>query len=120
MTRKVGRPAYEPTPAERHKVAISAAGGMTHAQISSLLGISADTLEKYFAVELTRGAMEKRAEILAALFKAAKRGSASAARAFLVGPSGPPGKKEQASAAAAVAQSGTEWDDLLPQARAVQ
>lgn len=131
-----GRPPHVPTAASRRKVAVSAGGGMRHEDIALALGISAPTLLKYYGHELSSGAMERRAEVMIALHQAAKKGSSSAARAYLAltpelhappapaegdakpeqpaAPKAAPlGKKEQAQADAATAQQGTEWERLL-------
>lgn len=109
---------------------------MHHEDIATALGISDDTLRKYYAAELSAGALTRRMEVLEGLHAAAKRGSSSAARAYLehspefhVPPQpaepAPPaepkpvrvpalGKKEQAQADAVSAHVGTDWADLLP------
>lgn len=127
--RKRGRPAYAPTAAQRRQVSIAAGGGMSHVDIATALGIARDTLEKHFAVELSAGALGRRMEVLQALHAAAKKGSSSAARAYLqheATPAVPPppeqpqptkaepvGKKAQAQADAVTAARGTDWDNLL-------
>lgn len=109
---------------------------MSHEQIALGLGITKPTLYKHFGEELSTGAAQKRMEAMEALFAAARRGNAAAARTFLAisaapAPSKPPapapdakqpkaerlGKKEQAQADAVGAQAGTEWDNLLPAGR---
>lgn len=134
----MARPPYKPTPALRRKVSIAAGGGMAHEEIALALGISQPTLRKHFEIELSTGAFERRLEIVAAMHKAAKAGSVSAARAYmqltphLAAPPVAPaeraekaapalGKKEQANVEARTAHVGTEWADLLrPQAAPVQ
>ncbi len=110
---------------------------MRHVDIATALGISRETLEKYFEAELSAGALERRMEVLQALHAAAKRGSSSAARAYLqheATPAVPPapqpdaaspkaeplGKKAQAQADAVTAARGTDWDNLLAPAGPVQ
>lgn len=115
---------------------MAAGGGMLHEDIATALGISDDTLRKYYAGELTAGALTRRMEVLEGLHAAAKRGSSSAARAYLehtpefhvpplpkepAAPVEPKpervpalGKKEQAQADAVTAHVGTDWADLLP------
>ena len=106
------------------------------ADIATALGISRETLEKHFEAELSAGALERRMEVLQALHAAAKRGSSSAARAYLqheATPAVPPapqpdaaaksetlGKKAQAQADAVTAARGTEWDNLLGPTAPVQ
>ena len=131
-----GRPPHVPTAASRRKVAIGAGGGMRHEDLATALGISRPTLELHYAHELSAGALSKRLEVLEGLHAAAKRGSSSAARAYLEAeaefgvppapkePAAPPeakpekvpalGKKEQAQADALTAHVGTDWADLLP------
>jgi hypothetical protein len=101
---------------------------MSHEDIALALGISRNTLERYFANELSVGASSKRMDAMEGLHRAAKKGNVAAAKQYLSGtmrtappppphPSQartePPGKKEQAQAAAKTAQHGTEWEDLL-------
>lgn len=107
---------------------------MRHVDIATALGIARDTLEKHFESELAGGALARRMEVLQALHAAAKKGSSSAARAYLAHeatpavpplpvpdekPAAPVGKKAQAQADAVTAARGTEWDNLLAP-RAVQ
>ena len=126
----MARPSHKPTAAMRRRVSIAAGGGMTHEAIAQALGISKPTLEKHYETELATGANLRRMEVLEKLFQSARKGSTSAARAFMqnqpeftvlakteVGPAPKaekPGKKEQAQADAVDAESGTGWDGLLP------
>lgn len=108
---------------------------MTHEAIALALGISEPTLRKHYAAELSAGAHLRRAEVLEKLFTSAKKGSTSAARAYLQhaaqfapleegaepkpgpAPAEKPaklGKKQQAQADAVGAERGTDWDGLLP------
>lgn len=131
--RSRGRPAHQPTSALRRQVSIAAGGGMRHEDIALALGIARDTLEKHYAHELTTVATMRRMEVLQGLHAAAKRGSSSAAKAYLAiepqlaappaapsaGQDSPPqrvrpeGKKAQAAEDAKTAQVGTDWGDLL-------
>lgn len=138
VARKRGRPAFAPTAAQRRQVSIAAGGGMRHVDIATALGIARDTLEKHFEAELSGGAIARRMEVLQALHAAAKKGSSSAARAYLqheATPAVPPlpvvpaagatkaepiGKKAQANADAVTAARGTEWDSLLSPGAPVQ
>lgn len=140
-----GRPAHVPTPALRRKVSVAAGGGMRHVDIATALGISRETLEKWYESELSAGATLRRLEVLAALHTAATRGSSSAAKAYLQfepqfavppgdgdaagapaaapAPSAVPprlGKKDQAQADAETASVGTEWADLMKPAAPLQ
>lgn len=128
----MGRPKLEFTATQRRKVAVAAAGGMSHEAIAEALGISRNSLEKHFQSELSTVAHQRRMEVLMAQFQAAKRGNVSAQKAFLANepqaavpplPMNPPalaptparrGKKEQAQAEAVTAARGTEWDEILP------
>lgn len=79
-----GRPPHQTTAATRAKVSIAAgSGAMTHQEIAIALGISRETLEKYYEHELSIGALTKRLEVLQGLHAAAKKGSSSAARVYL-------------------------------------
>lgn len=82
-TRGRGRPAFTPTAAQRQRVSISAGAGMKHGDIALALQIHVDTLRKYFEAELSVGAQQRRMEVLNGLFQAAKKGSSSAAKAYL-------------------------------------
>lgn len=118
----MARPRYKPTPEQRERVAIAAGAGMSHESIAAALGIARNTLDLHFSEELTKGAAEKRMEILAAMFKTAKDGNVSAQKAYLsqtaqASPQQPEGKKAQADLDAKTAQSGTDWESLLPSAR---
>ncbi len=118
---------------------------MRHEDIALALGISRETLAKHYGFELSSGALARRAEVLNALHAAAKKGSSSAARAYLehtpelaappvdglaptasTQPAAEParpqrlGKKEQAQAEAVTAQQGTDWDGLLRPPAALQ
>lgn len=105
---------------------------MRHEDIAIALGINSDTLRKYYELELSVGANVRRLEALKGLHRAAKRGSSSAAKAYLAidpqiaapphtpkdadAPAAEPklGKKDQAQADAVSAQDGSQWDGLLP------
>ncbi|MDP3822877.1 MAG: hypothetical protein Q8R33_15505 [Burkholderiales bacterium] len=76
---------YRPSPAVRHHVSVCAGAGYSHASIAAALGISRNTLEKVFRLELSSGAARRRMEVLDALLRAAKRGNVSAMKAFLRG-----------------------------------
>jgi hypothetical protein len=131
-----GRPEHQVTAATRRQVSIAAGGGMRHEDIAIALGISRETLRKHYITELTVVASLRRLEVLQSLHIAAKKGSTSAAKAYLANepqleapPAGvgdgaaapavpekqvkmatPLGKKEQANADAKTAHVGTEWD----------
>lgn len=106
---------------------------MTHEAIALALRISEPTLRKHYAEELSAGAHLRRAEVLEKLFNSARKGSTSAARAYLQhsaqfaplgeGEAAKPGaaekpaklgKKEQAKVDAVGAEQGTDWEGVLP------
>lgn len=139
-----GRPEHAPTPALRRRVSIAAGGGMLHEEIALALGISRETLRKYYRQELSVEAQKRRLEVLEAVYKTARaKGTSAAAKTYLanvpefeapplqegeVPPAPTPapaaaapaprpeklGKKEQAVADARTAADGTAWDQLLP------
>ena len=76
-----GRPAFEPTDVERKQVEALSGYGIPHEQIAVLVrdGISADTLVKYFAKELTAGKAKANSQIGQTLFKKAVSGDTTAA-----------------------------------------
>lgn len=119
----------------RFKVAVAAGGGMSHEEIAIGLGISRNTLEKHFAHELSVGAYEKRIAVLEAMHSSACKGNVTAQRAYMermpeIAPTPDEaavepkelkrGKKEQANADAQTAQTGTQWEGLLPGASTIQ
>jgi len=105
-----GRPPHRPTAATREKVSVCCLAKMPHEQIAMALRIDADTLKKHYTYELAHGAAEKKAEIMGALMKAAKRGNVSASKALmqfdpeLAPPAAEPEKVKAAAAAQAAAQ----------------
>lgn len=116
---------FEPTTAQRKRVAICAGGGMSHEEIALGMNISRPTLEKHFAHDLSIGAHEKRQEVLEAMHRTAKKGNVAAQKAYIAMAApvaAPPlpaddvtlGKKAQAAAAAVNSQAGTDWADILP------
>jgi len=56
---------------------------MRHVDIAIALGISRETLEKHYEVELSIGSNQRRMEALYGLYQAAKRGNAAAVKAYL-------------------------------------
>jgi hypothetical protein len=108
---------------------------MSHEEIALGLGISRNTLEKHFARELSVGAYARKLETLDALHRAAKKGNVAAIKAYNAmtpraaappadaekpAAAKPDGKKAQQQADAAVAQVGTEWEQLLPKSSSLQ
>ncbi|MDX3932685.1 MAG: hypothetical protein QHC77_12200 [Stenotrophomonas sp.] len=120
---KAGRPAFKATAVQRRLVTNAAASGMSHQEISIALGVSRNTLEKYFEKEISTAALRRRMEVMDAMARTALKGNVAAQKAFLaqtptlaappVPQEKPVGKKEQANAEAVGAQAGTEWEDLL-------
>lgn len=116
----MARPRFEPTTTQREAVAIAAGAGVHHEVIAQSLGISRNTLEKYFRTELNAGAAQRRLEVVLALHKAAMKGNVAAQKAYIAfgaaqaataAPIEPPapkfGKKErQQEAAAHVGRNG--------------
>lgn len=72
-----GRPAFSPTPAMRRTVEEMISCGETKRSVYLALGIDEATLNKHFEVELETGGAKKRKELLAILWKQAKKGNAS-------------------------------------------
>jgi len=77
-----GRPRYMPTRADRDRVQLLVASGWTVAQIARTLGVSEPTASRAYAEEIETGALRKRAENLARMDAAAKRGNVTAQRAL--------------------------------------
>ena len=64
------------------RVEVLAAGALTQDEIADALGLSAPTLRKYFRPELARGLGRQKAEQLALLAAAARKGSVAAIKAW--------------------------------------
>ena len=75
---KGGRPAHLPTGDTRNKVFMLSTVGTRHEDIATVLGISADTLTKYYSDELAKGRIEANASVAETLFKQAKEGNTTA------------------------------------------
>jgi hypothetical protein len=71
---KMGRPPHEPTDETRLQVKTLAAFGIRHPDIAAKLGITDDTLVKYYREELQSGVTEANATIAKSLFEKAKSG----------------------------------------------
>lgn len=131
ISRKGGRPKYEPSLQDRNDVRLFKADGWTDDRIAARLGVSRNTLLKHFPVELTHGADAVRADVLRNLMRASKKGSVSASNKLLglsnLQPPPPPptaapavaapieqlSKKAQAKLDAATAEKGTSWGEVL-------
>jgi len=72
MAEGVGRPAHQPTDQNRLQVKTLAA------VIAAKLGISADTLTKYYRQELDDGRVDANAQIGKSLYEQAKNGNTAA------------------------------------------
>lgn len=78
MAESPGRPAHKPTEQSRTQVKTLAAVGIRHEDIASKLGISADTLTKYYRQELDEGRIDANAQIGKSLYEQAKTGNTTA------------------------------------------
>ena len=75
---KGGRPPHLPNGDTRNKVFMLSSVGTRHEDIATVLGISADTLTKYYHDELAKGRIEANASVAETLFKQAKEGNTTA------------------------------------------
>jgi len=75
---KVGRPRHLANETTRNKVFMLSTVGTRHEDIATVLGISADTLTKYYHDELAKGRIEANASVAETLFKQAKEGNTTA------------------------------------------
>jgi hypothetical protein len=75
---KGGRPPHLPNADTRNKVFMLSTVGTRHEDIATVLGISADTLTKYYHDELAKGRIEANASVAETLFKQAKEGNTTA------------------------------------------
>ena len=73
-----GRPPHQPTEHSRVQVKTLAAVGIRHEDIASKLGISADTLTKYYKLELDDGRIDAIAQVGQSLYEQAKNGNITA------------------------------------------
>ncbi len=76
--RKAGRPPHLPNADTRNKVYMLSTVGTRHEDIASVLGITHDTLVKYYKEELDNGRIEANASVAETLFKQAKEGNTTA------------------------------------------
>lgn len=70
--------AHQPTEETRKLAKALASVGITHEDIASKIGISADTLVKYYKKELDDGRIDANAAIAKGLFQQAKSGNTAA------------------------------------------
>ena len=75
---KGGRPPHLANETTRNKVFMLSTVGTRHEDIATVLGISADTLTKYYQDELAKGRIEANASVAETLFKQAKEGNTTA------------------------------------------
>jgi len=75
---KGGRPPHLANETTRNKVFMLSTVGTRHEDIATVLGISADTLTKYYHDELAKGRIEANASVAETLFKQAKEGNTTA------------------------------------------
>ena len=77
VKKKVGRPAHLKTADTQKKVFDLATVGTRYEDIALVLGISDDTLTKYYKPELEKGRIEANAAVAGTLFEKAKQGDTS-------------------------------------------
>lgn len=116
--KKPGRPAFEPTDAQRRLVEGLASRGSSVEDIAQLVEISEPTLRKHFHYELRRGLIKGRALNSQRLAEAAAKGNVTAMiwldktrYGFREADAIP--KKELVNEAAQTAADGTRWQGLL-------
>ena len=76
--KKGGRPPHLATDDTRKKVYELSSVGTTYEDIAKVIGISHDTLTKYYRPELDRGRIDANAIVAGTLFKQAQEGNTSA------------------------------------------
>lgn len=79
MSKKMGRPTHTVTDANKLLCRTFSAVGIPHEDIASKIGISADTLVKYYKEDLDNGRIDANASIGQTLFQQAKNGNTTAA-----------------------------------------
>ncbi len=78
MTRKLGAKDHKPTDENRRLVKMLAAVGARVDDIGTKLGISHDTVLKYYRQELEEGRIDANAQVAQTLFQQAKSGNIAA------------------------------------------
>ena len=78
MAEGMGRPPHQPTDQTRLQAKTLAAVGIRHEDIAAKIGISADTLVKYYKQELDDGRVDSNAQIGKSLYEQAKAGNTTA------------------------------------------
>lgn len=82
----MARPPFQPTAEQRRRVLVAAGAGVSQREIALALGLSRNTLAAAFWTELHTGRAVARLELLQGLYRAARGGSATAARMYLKRP----------------------------------
>lgn len=82
ISRKRGRPAYQPTVEQRKTVEQMKFVGESEATIARALGMDVDTMRRHFDVELADGYAMRRQELVGILFDAARAGKIAAVNAL--------------------------------------
>lgn len=77
VKKKVGRPPHLVTAATRKQIYNLSIVGTRYEDIALVLGISDDTLTKYYKPELEKGRIEANAAVAGTLFEKAKQGDTS-------------------------------------------
>lgn len=127
MADQGGRPPWIPTKAQRKKVEELISCGMSVEDVAHVIGVSHPTLRDRCAEEISGGRAKKRAEVIALLYRTARKGNVTAqkhleAMTGMVAPGGtkpkdakPPklGKKVEAQIEAANADQESDWGDLV-------
>jgi AraC-like DNA-binding protein len=81
---KPGRPtAITPSKGDRQRVALGIAGGLSMTALADALGVSRRTFGRVFATEIGSGRAQVMLEMLACLYRAARKGNGAAAKALL-------------------------------------
>lgn len=79
-TRRPGPKPFVPTLADRHRVQLAIAVGMTLPEIASALDISRSSLSKLFSADIASGRAKRRLDNVCRLDRAAAAGSVAAMR----------------------------------------
>jgi AraC-like DNA-binding protein len=81
---KPGRPAaVTPSKDDRQRVALGVAGGLSITALADALGVSRRTFGRVFAAEIESGRAQVMLEMMACLYRAARKGNGAAAKALL-------------------------------------
>ncbi len=83
ISRKRGRPAYQPTIDQRKTVEQMKFVGESDATIARALGMDVDTVRRHFDDELADGYAQRRAELVCILFDAARAKKIAAVNALI-------------------------------------